>query len=89
MSMLIYVLALGELITFGWLYGVKRICQDVEFMLGQKIHWYWRLSWGFIAPIIMIIVFIYNMITLQPLIYNYKEFSTGLLGKQLNTKQIT
>lgn len=69
-SFLIYVLAIAELITFCWIYGIKRLCRDVEFMLGIKSNWYWRISWGIIAPVLMIVIFVYELIMFKPTHYN-------------------
>lgn len=79
-SFLIYVMAIAQLITFGWIYGIRRICRDVEFMLNRRPYLYWRLSWGIITPVMMMLIFIYALITWVPLQYNEQEYSTGISG---------
>lgn len=50
--------------------GVNRLCRDVEFMIGHRPGVYWRLCWGFLTPILMIVILIYFFFTYQPLDYN-------------------
>lgn len=33
--------------------GLGRLCGDLEFMLGYRPGFYWRITWGFFAPIIL------------------------------------
>uniref|UniRef100_A0A8D8ISD4 Transporter n=1 Tax=Culex pipiens TaxID=7175 RepID=A0A8D8ISD4_CULPI len=51
-------LVILEAITFCWIYGVNRICQDIKFMLGVETGIFWRLCWGVLTPAIIIAVFI-------------------------------
>lgn len=44
-SFIVFILAIGELIAFGWIYGVDRLCADCEFMLGFRPSLYWRICW--------------------------------------------
>ncbi|KNC28897.1 hypothetical protein FF38_07364, partial [Lucilia cuprina] len=68
-SFIALFLAIAELIAVGWIYGVKRLCQDIEFMLGVKTSLYWRICWSIITPGLMFLVLIYTLITLEPLQY--------------------
>ncbi|XP_036332945.1 sodium-dependent nutrient amino acid transporter 1 [Rhagoletis pomonella] len=63
------ILAIGELLAVGWVYGVKRFCADIEFMVGLKTGIYWRICWGVITPGLMLAVLIYTLIDLKPLTY--------------------
>ncbi|KAH8299650.1 hypothetical protein KR044_004289, partial [Drosophila immigrans] len=67
------VLAIFELIAIGWVYGVKRVCRDVEFMLGIKTSKYYRLCWGFITPLLMIAILVYMLALYEPL--KYKDYT--------------
>ncbi|XP_049772380.1 sodium-dependent nutrient amino acid transporter 1-like [Schistocerca cancellata] len=62
-TLVVYVLATMELVAICWIYGVDRICQDIYFMLGRKTGIYWRLCWGFITPIFLMVVLIYSLVT--------------------------
>lgn len=62
--------------------GVDQFCLDLEFMTKQKVGIYWRLCWGILMPGLLIIIFIYFLISLKPLtygIYNL-EYPIGLTG---------
>lgn len=73
-TFLIFVLAIGELTGVMWIYGLESFCNDIQFMIGRRPSWYWRVCWLIITPIFMIVVFIYSMATLQPLLYAGKEY---------------
>lgn len=47
------ILAVAELMVFCYMYGVTRICKDVEFMLGRKMGPYWKICWRFLTPALM------------------------------------
>ncbi|XP_050095730.1 sodium-dependent nutrient amino acid transporter 1-like isoform X2 [Anopheles aquasalis] len=75
-SSIALVLAIAELIAIGWVYGVDRLCKDTEFMLGHRPNLYWRLCWRWITPALMFIILIYNLITLEPLMYKQYVYPT-------------
>uniref|UniRef100_A0A1B0G9S9 Transporter n=1 Tax=Glossina morsitans morsitans TaxID=37546 RepID=A0A1B0G9S9_GLOMM len=68
-SFIALFLAIAQLVAVSWLYGVKRLCQDIEFMLGLKTGLYWRVCWAIITPGLMFLVLIYSLINYQPLDY--------------------
>lgn len=81
-SFLIYIMAIAELIAFGWIYGIKRLCCDIEFMLGTKTNVYWRISWGVIAPVLMIGIFLNELITMTSLQYRETFYPDEYYGKK-------
>lgn len=83
-SFVAFFLAIAELIAFGWIYGVSRICRDIEFMLGIKTGWYWRICWGIVTPGLMIAIIIYNLATLQPLKYNNYVYPDVMYSKYID-----
>jgi len=80
------VLAIFELLAIGWVYGVKRVCRDVEFMLGRKTSIYYRLCWGFITPLLMTIILVYMLVLYEPLQYKDYTYQTGVYGKSKSKK---
>uniref|UniRef100_A0A8D8A0X9 Transporter n=2 Tax=Culex pipiens TaxID=7175 RepID=A0A8D8A0X9_CULPI len=50
-------LVILEAVTFCWIYGVNRICQDIKFMLNIETGLFWRVCWGLLTPAIIIGVF--------------------------------
>uniref|UniRef100_A0A182JYU5 Transporter n=1 Tax=Anopheles christyi TaxID=43041 RepID=A0A182JYU5_9DIPT len=75
-SSIALVLAIAELIAIGWVYGVDRLCKDTEFMLGHRPNLYWRLCWRWITPLLMFVILIYNLATLEPLMYKQYVYPT-------------
>ncbi|XP_028167706.1 sodium-dependent nutrient amino acid transporter 1-like [Ostrinia furnacalis] len=59
--------AIVEIIGIFWIYGLENITLDIEFMLGIKTSFYWRCCWGFITPALMIVVFVYALISYEAL----------------------
>lgn len=89
-SFVVICLAIAEILSFGWIYGVNRLCKDIEFMLGIKTGLYWRICWGLISPLIMTAILCFKAVTLKPLKYHdytYTEWELGmaffLLASQL------
>lgn len=79
-SFIAFFLAIAELISVGWIYGTKRFCQDIDFMLGIKTGVLWRICWSFITPLFMICILVYTIATLKPLTYNdvpYPDWANG------------
>lgn len=60
-----FILAIAEIVTIAWIYGVDRLCKDVEFMLDIKTSLYWRICWGVVTPIFMGTILVYYLITLE------------------------
>lgn len=69
-TFLIFVLAIIEVISIFWIYGLEEFCDDSQFMLGRHVSVYWRLCWAVITPAFMIITFIYSMIQLESPTYS-------------------
>ncbi|XP_055906728.1 sodium-dependent nutrient amino acid transporter 1 isoform X1 [Eupeodes corollae] len=68
-SFIALFLAIAELISVAWIYGVKRFCQDIEFMFNIKTGFYWRICWGILTPGLMFLVLAYTVVTYKPLDY--------------------
>lgn len=81
-SFITFFLAIFELVTIGWIYGVNRFCNDVEFMLNQKPGLYWRTCWGIITPVLMISILIYFLATMEPLKYKDYIYPDSAYGKR-------
>ncbi|XP_062556020.1 sodium-dependent nutrient amino acid transporter 1-like isoform X1 [Armigeres subalbatus] len=58
--------ALFELITFGWIYGVDRICRDIQFMLNIETGKFWRICWGFLTPLVVAVILIGCLVDHKP-----------------------
>ncbi|XP_055596970.1 sodium-dependent nutrient amino acid transporter 1-like [Uranotaenia lowii] len=58
-------LAVFELLTFAWIYGVDRVCKDIEFMLGIKTSLFWRICWGILTPLVVTIILLFSIINYE------------------------
>ncbi|XP_046659256.1 sodium-dependent proline transporter-like [Homalodisca vitripennis] len=77
----ILFIAISECIAIVWLYGLKRLCEDLKFMLGFKPNAYWRVSWCVFGPIILSTIFIYSLVDYKPLRYenyDYPDWADGI-----------
>ncbi|XP_017868514.1 PREDICTED: sodium-dependent nutrient amino acid transporter 1 [Drosophila arizonae] len=72
------VLAIFELVAIGWVYGVKRVCRDVEFMLGIKTSIYYRICWAVITPLLMLAILVYMLVLYEPLKYKDYTYQSGV-----------
>ncbi|KAH8345443.1 hypothetical protein KR084_000740 [Drosophila pseudotakahashii] len=72
------VLAIFELVAIAWIYGVKRLCRDVEFMIGLKTSLYYRICWAVITPLMMLTILIYTLVLYEPLKYKEYTYQSGV-----------
>ncbi|KHJ79103.1 Sodium:neurotransmitter symporter family protein [Oesophagostomum dentatum] len=49
--------AFFEVIAVVYVYGYRRFSRDIEFMTGSSPGQYWLITWRFVAPIIMAVLF--------------------------------
>lgn len=56
-SISVILICLVEVIVVGWTYGVRRFVNDLEYMIQDKVHWWWPLCWKYITPIILAVSF--------------------------------
>ncbi|XP_054717212.1 sodium-dependent dopamine transporter-like [Uloborus diversus] len=62
-----------EAIAISWIYGIKRFSADIKEMLGFDIGRYWKFCWLFIAPLFIMLIIVYGLVSYEPLTYeNYK-----------------
>ena len=79
-SFVALILAIIELLTVSWIYGVERFCDDIEFMLNRKTGIYWRVCWKFITPLIMVAIFINFCWTWKPIEYQGYQYPQTMHG---------
>lgn len=56
-----------ETIGVCWIYGLNRFVRDIEFMLGIRLNAYWKLTWAYIVPAVLVSIFAYAMYLYEPL----------------------
>ncbi|XP_048755020.2 sodium-dependent neutral amino acid transporter B(0)AT3-like [Ostrea edulis] len=56
------IIAFSELIAMSYIYGLQRLCDDIELMIGSRPGYFWLLCWRFVGPIAMVIIFVASLI---------------------------
>ncbi|ESO97939.1 hypothetical protein LOTGIDRAFT_104270 [Lottia gigantea] len=51
-----------EIVALNWFYGVRRFSDDVQAMLGHRPGIFWKISWCFISPISLLLIFILSIV---------------------------
>ncbi|XP_064622840.1 sodium-dependent proline transporter-like [Lineus longissimus] len=46
----------------AWLYGLNRLFEDIEMMIGKKPLFIFKIFWGGLTPLYVLVIFIYNCI---------------------------
>ncbi|KAJ8672809.1 hypothetical protein QAD02_004069 [Eretmocerus hayati] len=59
-----------EVVVVGWTYGCRNFVRDIEFMINQKLHWWWPLCWKYINPVIILFIFVTTIIYNTEVTYN-------------------
>ncbi|XP_018580348.1 sodium-dependent nutrient amino acid transporter 1 [Anoplophora glabripennis] len=72
-TFIIFVFAILEITAVMWLYGLDNFLLDLQFMTSHKAGLYWRICWGLIMPVLLMVIFIYFVATLQPLTYGIDD----------------
>ena len=72
----IMFVVLCELIATVWLYGMDKFSNNVEMMTGRKPSIYWRITCRYVAPLILLILYVFSFIQ-----FDSQEFTTFGDGK--------
>ena len=67
-------LAWFEVVCVGWVYGADRLQDNVKAMIGKRPGIWWTICWKYIAPVVILAVFLYGVIMWDGIKYgpNYK-----------------
>ncbi|KAG7157057.1 Sodium-dependent nutrient amino acid transporter 1-like 2 [Homarus americanus] len=76
----IMFLMILQLVAVMWVYGLKKLLYDIEFMLHRKTGLYWKICWGVLNPLFITIVFVFSQITAKPLTYGDYVFGNVATG---------
>ncbi|CAG2231692.1 sodium-dependent dopamine transporter-like [Mytilus edulis] len=58
-----------ETMVVSWVYGVGRFSGDIETMIGHGPGPYWRVCWMVVAPLFLLVIMLYGVISFQPITY--------------------
>jgi len=65
-----------QTIAIGWIFGVKRFAGCIEQMTGFRPNNYWLITWGVIAPLVMLVIFFFYIIKFEPVKYGNVSYPT-------------
>lgn len=51
----IFMYGIAQSIGIVWIYGLQRFCNDIKFMLGRSVGKFWKFTWGFTAPLSLLV----------------------------------
>lgn len=75
------IIGVLEMVTIFWIYGLSNFLNDIEFMLGTRPSFYWRMCWSVITPLLMIVILIYTIVSYQPPTYDgmlFPDYAYGI-----------
>ncbi|XP_051877847.1 sodium- and chloride-dependent neutral and basic amino acid transporter B(0+)-like isoform X1 [Pristis pectinata] len=81
---ILITVALLELISLSWIYGVNRFIKDIEMMIGERnwLFWlWWRVCWCLISPCLLLAILTWSLATFSPPTFGpveYPVWATGL-----------
>lgn len=74
-------IAIAESVSIAYIYGYSRIAEDIYFMLGRSLSWYWRFTWTITSPILLMAIFLLSLKDAnEPLTYGTYTFPSWSLG---------
>jgi len=50
-----------ETLSLAWIYGTTRFSRDIEDMIGSRPGYWWKFTWKFCAPTVMLGIFLYSI----------------------------
>uniref|UniRef100_A0A182N359 Sodium-dependent nutrient amino acid transporter 1 n=1 Tax=Anopheles dirus TaxID=7168 RepID=A0A182N359_9DIPT len=57
--------AIFELFAFCWLYGIRKLTRDIQFMLKRRTGFLWRFCWKLLTPAMLIVVLVIGLVKSQ------------------------
>ena len=73
-TFVIFILAVLEIYTLCYMYGIKRLSDDAKFMLGFYPNKFYKICWKYVTPAIMTSIAIYSLVYYEKPTDNGREF---------------
>ncbi|XP_076965527.1 inactive sodium-dependent neutral amino acid transporter B(0)AT3 isoform X3 [Callospermophilus lateralis] len=74
-SLNLIIFAFLEVVGVIYVYGMRRFCDDIEWMTGQRPSLYWRLSWWAVSPMLLLGILLAYIVLLAQRPPSYKTWS--------------
>ncbi|XP_069698614.1 sodium- and chloride-dependent glycine transporter 1 isoform X2 [Periplaneta americana] len=79
-SISVILICLVEVVIVGWIYGCTSFIRDLEFMIEERIHTWWKVTWKYVTPTILVFIFITTVAFNTPVTYNGKSYPDWALA---------
>ncbi|XP_056018102.1 sodium- and chloride-dependent glycine transporter 1-like isoform X2 [Ostrea edulis] len=79
-SVSVMLLALIEVTSLAWCYGVDRIYKDLEMMIGYRPNPVWKIMWLCISPLVVLLIWIVSLVRYSPVTYGEYKYPTYAVG---------
>ncbi|XP_018586483.1 sodium- and chloride-dependent GABA transporter ine [Scleropages formosus] len=76
----IMFLAFFEVLAICWLYGVKRLSENVEEMTGKKPGTFFTVCWAVICPVLVAVLLVFSVIQFKPARYETYQYPAWCQG---------
>ncbi|XP_062341279.1 sodium- and chloride-dependent GABA transporter ine [Osmerus eperlanus] len=77
----IMFLAFFEVVATCWIYGVKRLSDNLEEMTGNKPNIFFKVCWTVVSPLLVTVILIFSIIQFKPARYEgyvYPPWAQGI-----------
>ena len=78
---MIFALAVLEVLGIVWVYGMKRVLEDIKFMLDIDLGIYWKFCWGILIPVALSFFFVYYTVTFEQIKYAGRDYPQAAICK--------
>ncbi|XP_042551104.1 inactive sodium-dependent neutral amino acid transporter B(0)AT3 [Dipodomys spectabilis] len=74
-SLNLLIFAFCEVVGVIYVYGMKRFCDDIEWMTGRRPNLYWRVTWRVVSPLLLLSIFLSCVVLLAQRPPRYKAWN--------------
>ncbi|XP_027241427.1 inactive sodium-dependent neutral amino acid transporter B(0)AT3 isoform X1 [Cricetulus griseus] len=74
-SLNLIIFAFLEVVGVIYVYGMKRFCDDIEWMTGRRPSLYWQVTWKVVSPMLLFSIFLSYIILLSQTPPSYKAWN--------------
>ncbi|XP_077874715.1 inactive sodium-dependent neutral amino acid transporter B(0)AT3 isoform X1 [Ictidomys tridecemlineatus] len=74
-SLNLIIFAFLEVVGVIYVYGMRRFCDDIEWMTGRRPSLYWKLSWWAVSPMLLLGILLAYIVLLAQRPPSYKAWS--------------
>lgn len=79
-SISVVLICLVEVFMVGWIYGVEKFKRDIEFMIDEKLPYFWIISWKIITPLLLLFIFMMVIIFNTRIMYQQSAYPDWIVA---------